>query len=152
MNIKNKIGWQKYEDLLQNQIDSPFLDTIYNSLGQGEINEEYEERLEYGEDEPSSGQFLIPVNQSLMENIALATNFNCWMGHTNFNITEDIQDRLSKAQGVEILKVCSRYRFFIGVGKMFDFAEVRKVIEQSLSVDANKEPKNDEEKDRQVPE
>jgi hypothetical protein len=142
MKIKNKIGWQKYEDLLQNQIDSPFLDSLYNSLTRNTDGEEDDLDLLYQDqderDEPQ-GQFLIPVNEKLMENIALATNFNCWMGHTNFNIPQDIKDRLEVTTGVEILKICSRYRFFVGIGKMFDFAEVRKIIEQSLYADATGE-------------
>jgi len=30
------------------------------------------------------------------------------------------------------LKICSRYRFFIGIGRMFDFKNVRKNIENIL--------------------
>jgi hypothetical protein len=51
------------------------------------------------------------------------------LGHTNFNITKEIKDKLNRTEGIELLKICSRYRFFIGVGRMFDFGNVRKVIE-----------------------
>jgi hypothetical protein len=58
--------------------------------------------------------------------------FDCWMGHTNFDITPKIKEQLNKIQGVEVLKICSRYRFFIGVGKMFSFTDVRKNIEKDI--------------------
>ena len=47
-------------------------------------------------------------------------------------ITKKIKDTLNAAEGVEILKINSRYRFFIGVGKMFDFKDVRTNIEEKL--------------------
>jgi len=151
MRVTNKIGWQKYEDLIQSQIDSPFFDALY-----GQVNEEnhndYEENP-YEEMERGSqgqGQYIIPINEKLMESISLSTNFNCWMGYTNFNLTGEIQDKLSEMDGVEALKICGRYRFFIGVGKMFDFREVRTAIEKSLG-DAKGELRNEQE-DRQIPE
>jgi len=142
MKINNKIGWQKYEDLLQSQMDSPFLDSLYSQMT-GDYDEEgggsYEDQ-----EKPDQGHFVIPINERLIENISLATNFDCWMGHTNFNITEEVTDRLSKTAGVEVLKICSRYRFFVGIGKMFDFSEVRIEIEKSLG-DAKGESKNEQE-------
>ena len=48
------------------------------------------------------------------------------LAHANFDITKEIKSRLNKTEGVELLKVLSRYRFFVGVGKMFDFKQVRK--------------------------
>ena len=54
------------------------------------------------------------------------------MGHTNFNLTEDIKESLNEVDGVEVLKICSRYRFFVGVGRMFDFSDVRKNIEDQI--------------------
>jgi dimeric dUTPase (all-alpha-NTP-PPase superfamily) len=54
------------------------------------------------------------------------------MGHTNFDITNRIKETLDSIEGIEILKICSRYRFFIGVGQMFNFSEVRKSIENEF--------------------
>ena len=47
-------------------------------------------------------------------------------------VTNNIKETLDTAEGVEILKINSRYRFFIGVGKMFDFKDVRTNIEEKL--------------------
>ena len=48
------------------------------------------------------------------------------------NIDEWIKDVLNKVPGIEVLKICSRYRFFVGIGQMFDFTEVRNDIEKAI--------------------
>ena len=119
----NKIGWQKYENILEQQLDNPLLDVIMGRLP--EITE-----TEYSEESEGVQETLsIPVDDSIMESLALTANFDCWMGHTNFNITKEVMDKLNKMEGVEILKICSRYRFFMGVGRMFVFNQVRRDIE-----------------------
>ena len=140
MKIQRKIGWQKYEDMIQTQLDSPFLDMISQKYAEMSMqglesmtDEQLEEWLETNE-EPSdiTPQMMVPIDDKMMENINLANNFDCWMGHTNFNITEGIKDQLNETDGIEVLRVCSRSRFFIGVGRMFDFKEVRQKIEDIL--------------------
>lgn len=131
-----KIGWQKYEDMLQNQLNSPFGALIAtNQLIMSMENED---------DENSQVDFMsaieneereilvIPVPESINQQIALMSNYDCWIGHANFNITDDVRMKLKTAPGVEISKVYGRYRFFLGIGKMFDFADVRKGIEELL--------------------
>ena len=90
-------------------------------------------------DELSMDPVMIGIDPDLSVDIALVANFDCWVGHTNFNVTEDVKSALNAIDGVEVLKICSRYRFFVGIGKMFDFSEVRKCIEKELTV--NKEQK-----------
>ena len=75
---------------------------------------------------------MINVGDDLTNEITLAESFDCWLGHTNFNITEEIKEHLNKIDGIEVLKICSRYRFFVGIGKMFDFSEVRESIEKQV--------------------
>lgn len=53
----------------------------------------------------------------------------CWICHSNFDITHSFISSVEKIPGVEILKVLSRYRFIIGLGKMFNFRNVRLAIE-----------------------
>jgi len=57
---------------------------------------------------------------------------DCWTGHTNFDITKGIQQKIECVRGVELLMVLSRYRFFVGVGKMFDFKNVRRKLEKTV--------------------
>lgn len=137
-NIKKEIGWQKYEMLLEEQVTSPFLSELLkhtmNSLSGAEEKEEsepsYEDMVEDGGEEVDP--MVLPINAKLIEDALLVTNFDCWIAHTNFDITEKIKKTLDSIAGVEILKVMSRYRFFIGVGKMFKFQHVRSVIEEKL--------------------
>ena len=72
--------------------------------------------------------------------------WDCWMGHTNFDITNNMASKLDlEIDGVEALKILGRYSFFIGIGKLFDIAQVRKDIETLLCVYTEQEVLNDSE-------
>ena len=139
---KNKIGWQKYEDLLEQQINSPLIDMVAQAIlkpmsanVQAEYLNQYEEEQEeaYQQHESTEmGSVFAGMPEDLSNEIQMISNFDCWLGHTNFNITKSVKERLENVRGVEVLKICSRYRFFIGIGRMFDFSEVRKEIEESF--------------------
>ena len=62
-----------------------------------------------------------------------ANMFDCWICHTNFPICEKeyklINEQIS---GIGAFKVISKYRFFIGVEKLFDFSDVRREIENKI--------------------
>lgn len=135
-----KIGWQKYEDVIESQLNSPIIDQLYVAMMK-KHNQYHDIDLEGLQEEGINPEDLealmeegaapsISIDENLAGEINLATNFDCWIGHTNFNITLDIKDELDKIEGVELLKVFSRYRFLVGVGRMFDFTDVRKRIEE----------------------
>tara|TARA_Y100001937_G_scaffold109885_1_gene154989 strand:- start:518 stop:958 length:441 start_codon:yes stop_codon:yes gene_type:complete len=139
MSKHNNIGWQKYEDVLERQVNSPVIDQLYRSVIAAALNEEdlqeIEEQLaqtEYQDDEAGDMNTVFTLDKDFSAEILLATNYDCWIGHTNFNLTEGIKKTLNKIEGIEVLKICSRYRFFIGVGRMFDFSDVRKTVEKEL--------------------
>lgn len=141
MKKKLKIGWQKYEDLIEKQISSPMIHTLMESI-MNQMVDYSSQQTEYEEDEEEEEfvskhvptPLMIPMSQQLIEDISMLSNFDCWIGHTNFDITPRIKETLNKIDGVEILKICSRYRFFVGIGQMFDFADVRKNIEKELII------------------
>lgn len=146
---KNKIGWQKYEDLIEKQISSPVLSNLLANIMQNRMIESEEDEEEDIDDEIASSvmednfinqqlPLVFPMSQKLLEDINIISTFDCWVGHTNFDITPRIKDKLDKIPGIEVLKICSRYRFFIGIGNMFDFSEVRKIIEKELINDKEK--------------
>ena len=60
--------------------------------------------------------------------------WDCWMGHTNFDITKSISNIIEITSGIEALRILSRYSFFIGIGKLFDIKDVRRDIEKELCV------------------
>jgi hypothetical protein len=84
------------------------------------------------EKDSSHLNMMLPITRQLIEDVTMLSSFDCWIAHTNFDITPKIKDRLNSIPGIELLKICSRYRFFIGIGQMFDFKEVRNKIEESL--------------------
>tara|TARA_R110000824_G_scaffold88637_1_gene217868 strand:+ start:178 stop:630 length:453 start_codon:yes stop_codon:yes gene_type:complete len=138
--LKRKIGWQKYEDVIEGQINSPLIDMISKSIANNkdlepflnspDMSPTYEEEEE--DQEELSHKVIVSVPEEITNEIHLMANFDCWVGHANFNLTDEIKKQLSRQDGVEILKVCSRYRFFVGVGRMFNFRDVRQGIEKTL--------------------
>lgn len=130
-----KIGWQKYEDVIEKQLSSPMLTTIMKQFAaqNSNIEELMDDEEEDEEDYFSENNLpLMPISQQLIEELAVLSSFDCWMAHTNFDITPKIKEKLNKVKGVEVLKVCSRYRFFVGIGNMFNFSDVRKDIEKDI--------------------
>jgi hypothetical protein len=130
-----KIGWQKYEDFIEKQLSSPLLTTIFQNLAMQSMQSYVEdEELDDEEDETTSPSInpLVPLTSQLIDDVAMLSSFDCWIGHTNFDITPKIKDKLNEIPGVELLKICSRYRFFIGIGQMFDFTAVRNTIEEQI--------------------
>jgi len=136
---KNKIAWQKYEDLIEQQMSSPLLDILSSKIS-NMASEEYEEEgveeeVEYVYEDANSTaaqNIMLPISEKLLEDMTMLSNFDCWMAYTNFDITKDMKSILNGIEGIEVMRVCSRYRFFIGVGKMFDFKDVRSDIEITL--------------------
>lgn len=139
-----KIGWQKYEDYIEKQLTSPILTNILQNIAstalqnidedEDEEDEEDEDYLDNLNDDKNIKTItpLLPITNQLIDDVSMLASFDCWIGHTNFDITHSIKNTLNKIPGVEILKIFSRYRFFIGVGKMFDFKDVRQYIEDAL--------------------
>ncbi len=132
---KKKIGWQKYESLLEEQMNSPLLAEVMNNLRNAYNlgTSEAEEESAYQEESTEEEELLMPITPQMIKDINLLTTFDCWIGHTNFDITTDVCQKLDKVSGIEALKVYSRYRFFVGIGKMFDFKLVRSEIEKQLT-------------------
>tara|TARA_R100001163_G_scaffold57079_1_gene44883 strand:+ start:3259 stop:3909 length:651 start_codon:yes stop_codon:yes gene_type:complete len=68
----------------------------------------------------------------LHDKMNILNQFDCWMGHTNFDLTKSVEKVIESIEGVELLTVIGRYRFFIGIGKLFSFSDVRRTIENIL--------------------
>ena len=145
MNKYKKIGWQKYEDYIEKQLTSPILHTIIQNVAMQHIEHDSVEDEDDDEEEDCISNanedeskhimhpaMMLPLTSKLMDDVALLSTFDCWIGHTNFDITNNIKSILDSVPGVEVLKVLSRYRFFVGIGHMFDFAKVRKDIEKAI--------------------
>jgi hypothetical protein len=142
--MSKKIGWQKYEDYIEKQLSCPILQNIIqNMIPEAEEDilgeEDDEDEDESYEDEDNKKDMMsaalhkmLPLTPQVIDDISMLANFDCWIGHTNFDITPKIKNKLNKMEGIEILKIFSRYRFFVGIGQMFDFQNIRYDIEQEL--------------------
>lgn len=143
--MSKKIGWQKYEDYIEKQLSCPILQNIIRNMmpefGDEDLEEDDEEddEDESYEDEDNRKDMMssalhkmLPLTPQVIDDISMLANFDCWIGHTNFDITPAIKNKLNKMPGIEILKIFSRYRFFVGIGQMFDFQKIRFDIEQEL--------------------
>ena len=91
------------------------------------------------EDQASMGAFLTELKSPVIytpfgsvpsESVLKPSDrWQCWLGYTNFDLTHKISDKMKVVNGVEALRIMSRYTFCIGVGKLFNFSNVRKEIE-----------------------
>lgn len=138
-----KIGWQKYEDYIEKQLSCPMLQNIIQNMMPSSTDliedEEDDEDTDTYEDDDSKKnplsvviQKMLPLTPQVIDDISMLANFDCWIGHTNFDITPKIREQLNKIPGIEMLKIFSRYRFFVGIGQMFDFQNIRYDIENEI--------------------
>ena len=128
--MDKKIQWLKWEDPLVPKKDNEDLDTKYHkdSFKEFEDIEERHVRLVLG---PYG---LLPLN----ENAITGKLYKLWVGHCNFDITESIKDKIESVKGVEILRIWTRYRFWLGIGNLFDDHVVQSDIEDILTNKKNK--------------
>lgn len=70
---------------------------------------------------------------SVLDNNLPSKMFDCWIGHTNFPITQEEFEVLDlEIEGIDVLRIVSKYRFFIGVAKLFEFRDVANQINNIL--------------------
>jgi len=72
----------------------------------------------------------------LHDKMNVLNQFDCWMGHCT------VEKTMESIEGVEFLSVIGRYRFFLGIGRLFNFSDVRIEIEKTFcdNVIAETEP------------
>lgn len=120
--LKNKIIWEKWED--------PF---AYD--GADDTEEDY---LSYEDEEeqPEASSFILYSSMGIIpynEKMPSSKIFNFWVGHTNFDITQRVQEIISEVRGVEILDIFTRYRFRVAIAKAFKDRDVMNDISNALS-------------------
>lgn len=131
--MKNKIiGWENWSQIEKELTDDfPELEELASEEEEGLITSDFLMGPILQEMRPQ-------VIQTPFGNVSYDSKFkpsdrwDCWLGHTNFNITEDILSKMKEIEGVDVLRILSRYSFCIGIGKMFNFSQVRKDIENAI--------------------
>ena len=93
MKKTQKIGWQKYEDVLEARMNSPLVESLFKSIAKSLPEEEDSDPFSTPDplEENQKDSVMINVGDDLTNEITLAESFDCWLGHTNFNISKDIK-------------------------------------------------------------
>ena len=113
MKKQKKIGWQKYEDVIEDQVSNPFIEHIVSKLASPieeskDLPEEIQEMLDISEEDDIMGDLApgsVPISNELVQELSLAINYDCWVGHANFDITPSVMSKLKRTEGVEALKI-----------------------------------------------
>ena len=69
-----------------------------------------------------------PVDKPL----SIGKIFNFWTGHTSFSISGPLAARMEDIEGVESLDIYTRYRFRVGIGKLFKDRDVMNNIQRAI--------------------
>jgi len=127
------IAWEKWEEPTQpSPIDTSALFSPQAENFEDAGDGDFEEGLStFFEKMPKLVNTPMGVYQ-VDDNMSPFKHFDCWIGHTNFDITPFVKDKIELTPGVEALIILTRYRFFIGIGKLFSFRNVRVSIEQGV--------------------
>lgn len=117
--MSKKIKWERWPD--------PF-DPVIRSHEKTDFTDSYEEKVDIG---PClvGPKGIIPVREGNKP----SNLYNFWMGHCNFDLTENLVHQLAMVEGVESFECFSRYRFRMAIGKAFESREVRKRIYRLLN-------------------
>jgi hypothetical protein len=62
--------------------------------------------------------------------------YNLWIADTNFNVDYGFCREIEKLDGVELMRVFTRYRMMIGIGRLFDTDKVQKSVEELMKKQA----------------
>lgn len=95
----------KYDDNFKNKIKKEHIKAIITPMG------------------------IIPIE----EYSASSKIFNFWVGHTNFSISKPIANIIETTDGIETLDIFTRYRFRIGIGKLFKSSDVMSSVVRNVS-------------------
>ncbi len=134
LKINNKIVWEKWVDPYFQDSES---EAQWSDYQEPEEDDEESEEIQSTEKMfvISSPMGIIPYN----EYSAPSKIFNFWVGHANFDITENIAKIVEQSRGVEILDIFTRYRFRIAIGKGFQDRDVMNVINNSIGLYFNEQ-------------
>lgn len=82
------------------------------------------------------GEEIVIPNKPQIVTIAgiIPTDFNFWVAHTDFPITQNTAHIISEVPGVELLDVTTKYRCRIGIGMAFNDHKVKLNIQDALGV------------------
>lgn len=126
--MKNKIQWLKWIDpLLWQETKDPELSGEQSTTDS--FCEENDDQNSARHIRMISGPYgLVPVGEHGLS----SKLYKLWVAHTNFDITDSVVETIEEIPGVEILRVWTRYRMWVGIANLFDTTEVQKAIDYAL--------------------
>lgn len=149
-----RIGWEKWIDPYGENAEEAEWPGAFGTFESDELLDKINnppEENEWSEDEfEDTHQQQLPILPVKKKPKALATPmgfiplaewstpskvFNFWVAHTNFRMTDEIQDLLDSAPGVETLDIFTPYRWRISIGKAFNGREVKDNIQKLLDAE-----------------
>jgi hypothetical protein len=154
MTIK-KITWQKFICPLNNNLNE--FDSDINIIQNKQLEDDEDnivETKEYDEEEDKPQDVYAIDHQKILStpfglltlnsNTLAINNFDFWIMHTNFDLTQNIAEKIARVPGVETLEILTRYRARLGFPKsetideagnnvrMFDSMKVKHEVEESI--------------------
>ena len=129
---KHQIIWEKWTNPFEVDHSMQQANNLKKNSDSSIYEQEYEEEVEYipqnikGIITPMG---FVPYN----ENTATDKIFKFWVGHTNFDISRNLANKIEKTEGVEVLDIFTRYRFRIGIGKAFKDRMVMQAIQRAIT-------------------
>ncbi len=126
--MKKIIVWEKWADSFdhKNQIDQQNNDDDETNYD----DDSDFEKISYEKINPI--KLIMATIPSNGVSINDSQSFNFWIAHTNFNITDSIASLIERTDGVEVLDILTRYRFRIGIGKIFRDRDVMKYVNDNI--------------------
>lgn len=122
-----------------------------------------EELREHEEDDENEQKMLLPQHIrkiavgpfGAFEVVDFASPYSdhiIYTGHTNFLLTKEIVDSIDKCEGVDILRVPSKYTFHLGIGLGFEVEDVLFNIEMTLNANADDFLEDDNKENQEIEE
>ena len=130
--MDRKIIWEKWYDVLPDLENNIITDEFED--------EEDDEDMMVGDQsfglvfDSQDNKVRTPIGTFYIDEPLSPSNmYDCWIGHTNFRLTDEDYVLLDQyVDGIEVIKMMSKYRFFVGVGKLFNFKDVQTKIQETL--------------------
>jgi hypothetical protein len=134
MSRKATIAWESWNAIVDEMLSEDPISLLDANLTEEEI-EMMENMLKYAPIEPAQPKVLYtPYGLFAAESMLKPSNrWDCWFCYTSFDITNSMVKNIEEIQGVESIKVLSRYTMFIGIGKLFNSTLVKLDIEDTIS-------------------
>lgn len=138
MTKKSIIVFEKWEDPFETIMDQGKAEEIMDNFDDLDIDNLTDEEIDMLEDQPMrSGRILsAPIKAihtpfgvyPLSDRILASKNFDIWIAHTRFKLTDDYAPIIMDAEGVEYFEPLTPYRFKFSAAKLFEPAEVKQNI------------------------